>query len=378
MKLDLIATSTFGLEAVVRREVEALGFKIVKTEDGKVTYIGDERGIVKSNLWLRCADRVLIKMGEFQACEFEDLFQGVKGIAWEEWIPLEGNFKLDCSSVKSKLFSIRSCQSVSEKAVIERLREVYGVAVMEKTQGSYVIKVSLLKDKVTVTLDTTGAGLHKRGYRVAAVAAPIKETMAAALINLSFWKKERILIDPCCGSGTIPIEAAMMAMNIAPGLSRGFASEEWEAIPKEYWKKERRAAFEAIVYDEDAEREKKIFAFDKSKEAVDAAIENATEVGVESLIDFKVQDVNELGADEKGTVIITNPPYGERIGDKREIDVIYKGLRAAMHKNEGLSLFIISPDKGLEKQGMQMSADRRRKLYNGNIEACYYQFHGKR
>ena len=286
MKLELIATATFGLEAPVKREIEALGYKIIKSEDGKITFSGDERAVIRANLWLRCADRVQIKMAEFEALEFEDLFQQVKGIPWEEWIPIDGKFVINGSSVKSKLSSVPACQSVAEKAVIERLKEFYAIDYFEKTGALYDIKITLLKDRVTVTLDTTGPGLHKRGYRQNAVVAPIKETLAAAMLNLSFWKPGRLLIDPCCGSGTIAIEAALIGRNIAPGLNRKFVSEEWEAIPEKLWKEERKKAFEVIDWDKKLE----IYASDIDKKAVSSAKENAEEAGVLDDIVFSVLD----------------------------------------------------------------------------------------
>lgn len=372
MKLELIATSTFGLEAVVKREIESLGYKIIKSEDAKITYIGDERAIVKSNLWLRCADRVLVKMGEFEALEFEELFQNMKGIPWEEWIPADGNFKVNCTSVKSKLFSMRSCQSVSEKAIIERLKETYGMERFEKTGAEYVVKVTLLKDRATITLDTTGEGLHKRGYRQNAVTAPIKETLAAAMVQLSFWREGRLLVDPCCGSGTIPIEAAMIAKNIAPGLNRHFAAEKWDIIPDKIWKEERKAAFQEIQDDKDI----RIQAYDINPAAIEAAEENAADAGVDDCIVFKRMNMTELEALEQGGIIITNPPYGERIGEKDEIRKIYNKLKNFLKQNPSWSLFMITPDKTIEKQVFGKPADRRRKLYNGNIEVCYYQYYG--
>ena len=246
MRLELIATATFGLEAVVRREVEALGYKVIKTEDGKVTYLGDERAIVRSNLWLRSADRVLLKIAEFEADEFESLFQQIKALAWEQFIPADGKFTVTGSSVKSKLHSVPACQKIVKKAIVEKLKEFYDVDVFEESGAQYTVKATLLKDRVTVTIDTSGIGLHKRGYRQSDVAAPIKETLAAALIQLSFWNDGRILIDPCCGSGTIPIEAAMIGKNIAPGLNRSFACEDWEIIDKTILKEEKKRAFRQI------------------------------------------------------------------------------------------------------------------------------------
>lgn len=375
MKLELIATATFGLEAVVKREIQNLGYKILKSEDGKITYLGDERAIVKSNLWLRSADRVLLKMGEFTALTFEDLFQQVKGISWEELVPPDGKFTVTGTSVKSQLHSVPSCQSITKKAIVERLRDCYGIDRFEETGAEYTVKVTLLKDRATITVDTSGTGLHKRGYRTVDVAAPIKETLAAAMVQLSFWKPGRLLVDPCCGSGTIPIEAAMIGRNIAPGLSREFAAEGWELIPASIWKEERQAAYQAIDY----EAELRIQGSDISKKAVEAARENAIEAGVDDCVDFHILDVEQLepGEETRG-IIITNPPYGERIGDEKALRHIYKSLNAYMKDNLGWSLFLVTSDKTAEEKIMERQADRRRKLYNGRLEVCYYQFHGKK
>lgn len=375
MKLELIATATFGLEAVVKREIEALGYKILKSEDAKITYLGDERAIVRSNLWLRCADRVLLKMGEFKAMEFEELFQQTKALPWEEWIVPDGKFTVTGSSVKSKLHSVPACQSIVKKAIVSRLSDVYGMEQFPETGAEYTVKATLLKDRVTLTIDTSGTGLHKRGYRVQPTVAPIKETLAAAMVNLSFWRAGRILIDPCCGSGTIPIEAAMIERNIAPGLSRSFASEGWTAIKPELWKEERKAAFEAI--DNDVELE--IYAYDIDKNAVEAARENAIEAGVDDCIVFKHMDMQNMDANgREGGIVITNPPYGERIGEKEEIEKIYAKYSEFFKENPTWSLFMITSDKEAEAKTFGRPADRRRKLYNGNLEVCYYQFHGEK
>lgn len=374
MKLELIATATFGLEAVVKREIESLGYKILKTEDGKVTYMGDERAIVRSNLWLRSADRVLLKMAEFKALEFEELFQQTKAIAWEELIPVDGKFTVTGTSVKSKLHSVPACQKIVKKAIVERLKEFYGIEVFEETGAEYTVKATLLKDRVTLTVDTSGVGLHKRGYRVCDVAAPIKETLAAAMIQLSFWRKDRILLDPCTGSGTIPIEAAMIARNIAPGLNRSFACQEWEFIDEKFWKEEKKAAFEAIDYDS----ELKIYGFDINRKAVDAAKENAEEAGVDDCIVFKKADASKLRPIGENGIIVTNPPYGERIGEEEEIRQIYDGFNRFFKENPDWSLFMITTDKEAEEKVMGREANRRRKLYNGRLETCYYQFHGER
>lgn len=374
MRVELIATTTFGLEAVAKREIQALGYEILKVEDGKVTYLADERGIVRSNLWLRTPDRILMKIDEFKALEFEDLFQRVKGYPWEELIPIDGKFTVNGSSVKSKLSSVPACQSVVKKAIVERMKDFYSIDRFEETGAEYTVKVTLLKDRATITVDTTGVGLHKRGYRVTPVAAPMKETMAAALVMLSFWKPGRLLVDPCCGSGTIPIEAAMIGMNIAPGLGRTFACQEWEFIDEKLWKEERKLAYEAIDYDADI----RIKARDINPEALEAARENAEEAGVDDCIDFEVADIETLEAEEENGIIITNPPYGERIGEEAGIKKIYSKLKRFFKENEDWSLFIITTDEGLEEKVMGREANRRRKLFNGRLKTCYYQFHGSK
>lgn len=374
MRLELIATATFGLEAVVKREIQELGYKIIKTEDAKVTFEGDERAIVRSNLWLRCADRVLLKLEEFKAETFEELFQQIKGINWEELIPPDGKIIVNGTSVKSKLHSVPACQSITKKAIVEKLKECYMMDELPEDGPEYSIKVTLLKDRVTVTADTSGAGLHKRGYRVSNVAAPIKETLAAAMIQLSFWKPGRLLVDPCCGSGTIPIEAAMIGRNIAPGLNRSFACESWDLIPKEIWKEEKKKAFEAMAFDS----ELKIYAFDVDGRAVEAARENAEEAGVDDCIVFKAMNMTKLRASEPNGIIITNPPYGERIGEKQQIANIYNKYREFFDENPDWSLFMITTDKEVEEKVFGREADRRRKLYNGRLEVCYYQFYGQK
>ena len=372
MRLELIATATFGLEAVVKREIQNLGYKIIKSEDGKITYMGDERAIVRSNLWLRRADRVLLKMAEFRACEFEELFQQTKALPWEELIPIDGKFTVTGTSVKSKLHSVPACQSIVKKAIVERLKEYYCIDRFDETGAAYTVKVTLLKDNVTLTVDTSGAGLHKRGYRVCDVAAPIKETLAAAMVQLSFWREDRLMMDPCCGSGTVPIEAAMIGRNIAPGLNRSFASEGWELIPAEVWKEERKAAYDAINYD----TQLRIFAFDIDPKAIEAAEENAIEAGVDDCIVFKCMDMRKIQAHEPRGIIITNPPYGERIGEAKQIAAIYRKYNEFFRENPTWSLFMITTDKEVEQKIMGRPADRRRKLYNGRLEVCYYQFHG--
>lgn len=371
-KLEIIATATFGLEAVVKREVENLGFKVIKSEDAKITYLGDERAIIRSNLWLRCADRVLIKLGEFKAETFEELFQQTKALPWEEWIPEDGKFTVTGSSVRSKLHSVPDCQAIVKKAIVEKLKNTYQVDWFKETGPEYTIKTTILKDQVTITIDSSGTGLHKRGYRVKDVAAPIKETLAAAMVQLSFWKEGRLLLDPLCGSGTIAIEAAMIGRNIAPGLNRKFAAESWPSIPSDLWKEERKLAFEAINHDKDI----KIIGSDVDPVAIKAAIENAMKAGVDDCVDFKIMPLSKVTFDEDYGVMICNPPYGERIGEKEEIHKIYKNLSKLFKENPTWSLYLITTDKEFENLTFGKPADRRRKLYNGRLEVCYYQYYG--
>lgn len=376
-KRELIATSTFGLEAVVRREIQDLGYEIVKTENGKVTFHGDDRAVIRANLWLRTADRILLKMGEFMAEESEELFQMVKGMPWEELIPMDGKFTVNVSTVKSRLRSEPINQKTVKKAIVERLSDFYGISHFPETGAEYTVKLSLLKNRATITVDTTGEGLHKRGYRKAGVQAPLKETLAAAMIQLSFWNPRRALMDPCTGSGTIAIEAAMIGRNIAPGLSRHFAAEEWDVIPQELWREERKIARAEIDFD----RELDICACDIDPEAVECAEENAEEAGVAEDIRFvscDMKDVLEMKALPDYGIIIMNPPYGERIGNRKEINRIYDVLKKFTAKRPDWSLFMITSDKTVEKAVFGRKADRRRKLYNGHLEVCYYQFHGEK
>ena len=385
---ELIATATFGLEAVVKREIDALGYRITDSRNGRLTYEGDLRAIVRSNLWLRCADRVYVKLGEFTAKTFEELFQAAKALPWEEWLPENAHFYVTGSSARSILHSVPACQSIIEKAIVTRLGAHYGVERFKKNGPVYAVRFMAQKDEFVLMINTSGPGLHDRGYRVKDVPAPIKETMAAAMVSLSFFKPGRLLLDPFCGSGTIAIEAAMMARNIAPGLSRRFDCSFWQQIPEELWKEEKALAYKAI--DQDAEF--KIIASDIDARAIKAAKRNAEEAGVDDCIDFKVLDVRELkgsagkllgressapGVDAERGVIIANPPYGIRIGESEDLPGIYAALRGYLEKHPAWSLFLITSDKSFE-EAMGRPADRRRKLYNGDLEVCYYQYYGKK
>lgn len=372
-KVDLIATTTFGLEAVVKRELLALGYPDLTVSDGKVSFTAGPEAIPRANLWLRCADRLLLTMGEFKALTFEELFEKTRALPWGDWITREGKFTVNGKSVKSKLFSISDCQAIVKKAVVEKLKEKYAVEWFAETGPEFTIQVALLNDTATLTIDTSGPGLHKRGYRQESMEAPLKETLAAALVQLSYWKKGRVLMDPFGGSGTIPIEAALLGRNIAPGLNRKFASEGWPGIPKNLWKEARVAAFRAI----DHETPLRIQCSDLDKKAVAAGRTNALEAGVEDCIQFSVKPLAEVRLKNRYGVVITNPPYGERLADRREIEFIYRDMGRIFQTDPTWSVYILSPEENFEKL-YGARADRKRKLYNGNIKVDYYQFYGER
>lgn len=368
-----IATSSFGLEAVVKRELISLGFTITDTENGKVTFESDARGIVKANLWLRSADRVLLKMAEFQAKTFDELFDQTNAIPWYEYISKDGNFVVSGKTVKSQLSSVRNVQKITEKAIIKSLQSKYRVDYFSKSKEDYPILVSILKDKVTLTLDTSGDGLHKRGYRVETVEAPMKETLAAAIIQLSFWDHTRPLYDVFCGSGTIPIEAAMIGRNIAPGLSRDFTSKHFSFIGEDLWKEETKKAYLAIDHD----IELSIYASDISSENLHAAMENAIEAGVDDCINFQNADYKDVSYDRSYGVLISNPPYGERLSEQEEVKKLYKEMGRLFGKLDTWSIYILTSfDDFEEVYGHKVS--RRRKLYNGRIETWFYQYYGPR
>ncbi len=373
MSINLIASSTFGLESVVKRECQHLGFQNIKTFDGKVEFTGDERDIVRANLWLRCAGRVWLKMGTFTATTFTELFDQTKALPWADWIPEDGKFTVVGKSVKSTLFSVPDCQAIVKKAVVEKMKESYDTDWFDETGASYTIQVGILKDVVTLAIDTSGSGLHMRGYRENALDAPLKESIASAMIQLSYWRKDRILLDPFCGSGTIPIEAAMIARNIAPGLQRKFASEEWTRIGKDIWKEERKKAYELIDYD----CMPVIYGSDIDESAIELAKANAEKAGVDDCITFTVQSSTELNLTEKYGIIITNPPYGERLGELKEVENLYRDLGGLMKQNSTWSTYLITSMEYFETL-FARKADKKRKLFNGRIKTDYYQFEGPR
>ena len=372
-KIDLIATTAFGIEAVTKRELGKLGFEKVKVSDGRIDFTGTLRDIPRTNIWLRTADRVLIKMGEFKALSFDELFEKTKALPWDEWIPEDGNFIIEGKSINSKLYSISDSQRIVEKAIVEKLKTKYKRDWFDKTGVTYKIQVGLLKDIATLTIDTSGEGLHKRGYRDRAGDAPIKETLAAAMILLSFWNKDRPLFDPFCGSGTIPIEAAMIGKNIAPGLDREFVSEGFENIKEEYWVEERKKAFKAI----DNDVRLNIMGSDIDKRSLLRSRDNAANLGLEDDIRFFMKDMKEVDILDDYGVLISNPPYGERIGEREDIIQIYKDLGRKMNALDTWSVYVITADPNFESI-YGKKADRKRKLYNGRIKVDYYQFYGPR
>jgi len=372
-KHNLIATTTFGLEAIVRRELERLGYTDTTTSDGRVDFSGDVSAIARANLWLRCCGRVQLKLGEFNATTFDELFEGTKALPWGDWITKDGKFTVTGKSVKSTLFSVPDCQSIVKKAVVEKLKLRHNVDWFDETGPEYTIQVALLRDVATLTIDTTGPGLHKRGYREHAGAAPMKETMAAALIELSFWKPGRLLLDGVCGSGTIPIEAALMARGIAPGLNRGFVSQSWPQIPEAVWKDERRRAYAAISYD----TEPQIYGYDIDPNAIELARANAAKAGVDDCITFGVSPLNKLELPAESGVAILNPPYGDRMAGAKEAAALYREMGALFREAASWSVYVITSDEDFERH-YGARADKKRKLFNGLIKTDYYQFHGKK
>lgn len=374
--IKLAAISAFGLEAIVKRELNDLGYENVNTDNGWMYFDGSIEDIPKTNINLRCADRVMLVMGQFEALSFEELFDKTYELPWEDWISKDGKFTVKGKSVKSKLYSTPDCQALVKKAISKKLCEHYDVEWMPETGPEYTVLISIHKDIATVSIDTTGAreGLFKRGYREHSTIAPLKETMAAALVMLSFWKKDRILYDPMCGSGTIAIEAALIGRNIAPGLNRTFASMQWPKVKEEYWKEAKIEARKKI----DLDSEIKIYASDVSQKAIKIAQENAIEAGVDDCIEFFVKDVMTIQKPmcEYG-ILITNPPYGERIGESEDIAKLHKKLGDVFGKDVTWSKYIITAIETFEKD-FGIKADKKRKLFNGDVKVDYYQYFGKR
>lgn len=372
-RIELIATAAFGIESVVSRELAELGYTDQRVEDGRVTFIGDELAICRCNLWLRSADRVLVKVGAFLARDFEALFQQVMALPWAQWLSADSKFPVSGKSVRSQLHNEPSIQGVTKKAIVESLKTTYQRHWFNEDGPEFPIEVAILKDWVTISIDTSGAGLHKRGYRPEAGAAPLRETTAAALVLLSYWNRDRPFLDPFCGSGTIPIEAAMIARDRAPGSNRGFQCEQWPQITRAHWKEAR---------DEVRDRlgPKPRFALQASD--IDARVlriaeRNALEAGVGSDIEFKKMDVLELKTTREFGCVICNPPYGIRLEDDESAGAIYDDMADAFEPLSTWSIYVLTSHPGFERF-FRRKADRRRKLYNGRIECHYFQYIGPR
>ncbi|PLR99697.1 THUMP domain-containing class I SAM-dependent RNA methyltransferase [Bacillus sp. T33-2] len=371
--LEIIATSAMGLEAVVAKEVRALGYEC-EVENGRITYKGDELAVARSNLWLRTADRIKIKVGEFKGYTFDELFEKTKALPWEQFIPEDAEFPVIGKSVKSKLFSVSDSQAIVKKAIVDRLARHYKrTARFEETGAMFRIEVALLKDVATLTIDATGSGLHKRGYRTGQGEAPLKETLAAALVLLTNWTPDRPFADPFCGSGTIPIEAALIGQNIAPGFNRDFVSESWNWMPETVWEQARNEAEDLANYDQPLN----ITGSDIDHRMVKIAEENAFEAGLGDLVSFKQMRVQDFTTREEYGVLVSNPPYGERLGEKNTVEQMYREIGRVLSPLETWSIYILTSNEQFE-QFFGKPATKKRKLFNGFIRTDFYQYWGKR
>lgn len=370
-KIQLIATSAFGLESVVAHELEKLGYSDLQIENGRVIFTAGNDAVARCNLWLRSADRLLLKIGEFSACSFEELFENTKSLPWSDWIPETGEFPVEGKSIQSKLFSVSDCQAIVKKAIVEKMKLKYPVQWFKETGPRYRIQLALLKNRATLTIDTSGAGLHKRGYRQLSAEAPLKETLAAAMIHLSRWRPDRALIDPFCGSGTIPIEAALIGRNIAPGLNRDFAAEKWPQLPVKIWHQAREEARDLILNRQTLG----ITGFDIDGKVLELARYHANRAGLGKILSFQRQPVSELRSQYQYGYLITNPPYGERLSEKTEIEQLYRLMGKVCNSLDTWSFYILASHPSFEKL-FSRQADKKRKLYNGRIQCNYYQFYG--
>lgn len=372
-RFTLIATCAFGLEAIVKRELQQLGYEPTLVEDGQVRFQGDDAAIPRCNLWLRCAGRVLLLIGEFEARNFGDLFDRTHALDWEQWLTADAAFPVRGTSVKSQLHSMPDCQRIVKKAVVERLKRAHRRDWFDETGPSCPIDVTLLRDRVTLTLDTSGAGLHQRGYRTFVGKAPLRETLAAALVQLSYWNESRPLSDPCCGTGTIPIEAALIGRNMAPGLHRRFASEEWPRLDRRLWEAARAEARDAIREG----LEFRIVGTDIDAESLRLARQHAAAAGVADDIHFQQRPLAEFSSPHKYGCLITNPPYGERLGDEDVVEELCRELGRRCDALATWSAYVLTSHPHFERL-FGRPADRRRKLYNARIACTYYQYHGPR
>ncbi|MEC1739356.1 THUMP domain-containing class I SAM-dependent RNA methyltransferase [Schinkia azotoformans] len=373
-KITLIATAAMGIEALVAKEVRDLGYENVTVDNGKVTIEADESAICRTNLWLRTADRVKLKIGEFKATTFDELFEKTKALPWGDFIPENGEFPVIGKSVKSKLFSVSDCQAIVKKAVVEKLKHHYKRTTWFEENGPlFRIEVALLKDIVTLTIDTSGTGLHKRGYRAEQGIAPLKETLAATLVLLTNWNPDRPFVDPFCGSGTIPIEAALIGQNIAPGFNREFVSQNWHWIRQEDWDKAFEEAEDLAKYDQALD----ISGSDIDHRMIEIAKGNALEAGFGDIINFKQMQVKDFTTKKEYGVIVGNPPYGERLGEKEEVEHMYREMGKAFEPYDTWSVYMLTSHPDFEKL-YGKDATKKRKLFNGFIQTNYYQYWGKR
>ena len=371
-KIELVAPCHFGLEAVLKKEILDLGYEIVRVEDGRVTFAGDEDAICRANIFLRTAERILLKVGQLHAVTFDELFEGIKALPWENYIPSDGKFWVaKASSVKSKLFSPSDIQSIVKKAIVERLKGVYSLQWFPETGAEYPIRISFMKDEAVVCLDTTGLSLHKRGYRTMVSKAPIKETLAAALLMLTPWHKDRILVDPFCGSGTFPIEAAMMAANIAPGMNRSFTAEKWtNIVGRKYWYGAIDEANDLVDHDVEMDLQ----GYDKDPRMLKIARQNAQDAEVDHLIHFQQREVKDLRHPKPYGFIIANPPYGERLEDQETLPQLYTEMKEAFDRLDTWSKYVITSYEDTEKYLGKPT--KKRKVYNGMIRGEFYQYLG--
>jgi len=372
-KIRLIATAKYGLERATKLELIALGYDIDAVLPGRIEFGATPADIPHANLWLRFADRVRLKMGEFSAHTFDELFEQTKALPWETWITRDGKFTVSGKSTKSKLRSVPTCQSIVKKAIVERLKEAYGIEWFAESGPAFPVQIAMQKNVALLSIDTTGVGLHKRGYREEAGEAPLKESLAAALVEFSGWDRQETFLDPMCGSGTILIEAAMMAQNIAPGLRRSFVSEQWPLVPETSWNKARQAARDAARPNANLQ----LIGYDIDRSSLGIALENAYKAGVNKNITFTYQDVNDLSVDQRRGTLVTNPPYGMRIADFQVINQIYRTLNQEFCHRRGWSVCVLTADEKFPNHFRRSRPDRVQKLYNGQIEAAYFQYYGK-
>jgi putative N6-adenine-specific DNA methylase len=372
-RMDIIVMTAFGLESVTAKELRNLGYHDLSVETGRIVFQGDAEAVVKTNLWLRTADRVLIRVGSFPAMTFTELFDGTKALPWGDWLSADSEFPVIGKSIRSQLFSVSDCQAIVKKAVVDKLKEKYHQSWFDETGARYRIEIGMLNDEATLTIDTTGTGLHKRGYRTLVSTAPLRETLAAGIILLSGWQWERPFLDPFCGSGTIPVEAAMIGLNMAPGINRAFAAEQWHQIPKDIWDTLRQEARDVMA----SHRDFRILGSDMDGDVLNLARFHSEKAGVQDKVFFQKLPMAEIRSRKKYGYLVTNPPYGERLGDPVQIEGLYKEMGRVFQSMDTWSYYILSAHPAFETL-FGRKADKRRKLYNGMIPCQLFQYYGPR